>query len=48
MLRHPVVGGGSRHAVGSARKDQKYFSKTGGMSHNVNLRRIPMRGGYRL
>lgn len=50
MFRRPVVNdrGGFRKDAGSSRNDQRYFSKTAGMSHNLNVRKEPMRGGYRL
>lgn len=50
MLRRPVVNdrGSSRSGAGSPRRDQRYFSKTAGMSHGINTRKDPMRGGYRL
>lgn len=50
MLRGPVKNdrGSSRKDAGSSRRDQKYFSKTAGMTHGINLRKAPMRGGYRI
>lgn len=50
MLRRPIVNdrGSFRKDVGSSRRDQSYFSNTAGMSHVINTRKDPMRGGYRL
>lgn len=40
--------GGSRRHVGSARGDQRNFSRTAGMSHEFNTKRPINRGGTRL
>lgn len=50
MIRTPVVNsrGGSRAPIHNAHKDQKVFSRTGGMTHHLNLSRPPSRGGYRM
>ena len=50
MRRSPVVNanGNYRKDAGSSRRDGKYFSRTAGMSHELNTRKSPMRGGYRI
>lgn len=50
MRGRPVVSstGSSRHDAGSPRRDQNRFSRTAGMTHELNTRRFPVRGGYRL
>lgn len=49
-MRRPVVNvhGNFRKDAGSPRRDGKRFSRSAGMTHGLNLRRPPMRGGYRL
>lgn len=49
-MRSPVVNesGGYRRKVGSKRRDQKYFSRTGDGTHKINLRSFVHRGGIRL
>lgn len=46
----PIVNvhGNYRKDAGRAGKDKRVFSNTAGMTHELNLRRNPMRGGYRL
>ena len=49
-MRRPVVNsiGGRRSKVGSKRRDQKYFSRTGDGVHHINLNEMVHRGGIRL
>lgn len=37
-----------RHKVVNKGRDKRKFSRTAGMTHKVNLRATPMRGGFRM
>lgn len=49
-MGRPVVNsnGNYRKGIHKTRKDKRMFSNTAGMTHELNMRRNPMRGGYRL
>lgn len=48
--KSPVVSANRsyRKDAGNPRRDKKRFSRTAGMTHKLNTRATPMRGGYRL
>lgn len=50
MRGRPVINDyrNSRRDAGSPRRDKRGFSRSAGMTHSLNMRFTPVRGGYRL